>query len=232
MPVSRQIISKMENLAQEWEEALDKRAIFLRCYCMMTGNMLTAIEQSRFHDNEWVGKLLHRFADYYFDALACFDCGEPVPLVWKAVHNASSQANLHTLQHLLLGVNAHINFDLVLTLYELLEPEWKNLSPDDQLHRYQDHYLVNQIIKETIDQVQDEIVEQYSPSMDLVDKAMGRLDEWLLGNLITRWREGVWENTQQMMNCSNEEQKKAFVAQLEKDVLQRANWLELKLWNN
>jgi hypothetical protein len=39
----------------------------------MTEKMLVALEQGSFEDVEWVDRLLHRFADYYFDALSCYE---------------------------------------------------------------------------------------------------------------------------------------------------------------
>jgi hypothetical protein len=179
MNSKQDVIKKMEQTAQQWESQQDPRAIFLRCYSMMSANMLQALEDNRFQNTEWVATLLHRFADYYFDALACFDCGEEVPAVWQHVHQLSTGKKLHVLQHLLLGVNAHINYDLVLTLNDVLKKDWQKLSPEERQSRYQDHVRVNTIIAETIDKVQDEVVEQYNPRMDLVDQLMGRLDEKL-----------------------------------------------------
>lgn len=220
-----EIVNKMDRMAREWELREDKRAIFLRCYCMMTRNMVTALGDKRFIDQDWVGDMLNRFAEYYFDALACFDCGEEVPMVWRYVHDAAEHKDLHVLQHLFLGVNAHINYDLVLTLYELLQPEWDQLSEDNRRNRHLDHQQVNTIIEETIDRVQDEVVEQYNPRMDLVDKMMGRLDERLIGGLIRKWRKSVWNNTLLLLETKNEEEVKAHIQQIEKSVLQTAKWL-------
>jgi hypothetical protein len=224
------IIQRMESLALEWENRKDPRAIFLRCYSMMSANMMDSINAHRFQNKEWVWRLLHRFADYYFDALACFDCGEAVPPVWQKVHNISTQKKLHVLQHLLLGVNAHINYDLVLTLYDMLAEEWDKLSIEERKSRYLDHVLVNTIIAETIDKVQDEVVEQYSPAMNLIDKAMGRLDEKILVGLISKWRASVWENALIMINSPDDEQKEAARQKLEIHVLKTCDWLEADIW--
>ena len=51
---------------------------------------------------------------------------------------------------------------------------------------------VNAIISSTIDAVQDTVVEPASPIMALVDQVLGRMDEWLLSQLITSWRQEVW----------------------------------------
>jgi hypothetical protein len=219
----------MHEQANAWENRQDKRAIFLRCYAMMTANMLRALENQRFEDQDWVGRLLHRFADYYFSALACFDCGEDVPPVWRDVHETTAAKDLHVLQCLLLGVNAHINYDLVLTLHELLAPEWAQLAEADRLRRYRDHRRVNTIIAETIDSVQDEVVEQYSPFMRIVDVAFGRLDEHLLVNLITRWREKVWEHAQLLLDAEDEKRRELHRREVEAEVLRTARWLRMGL---
>ena len=117
-------LARMTTLTDQWEAAHDRRAIFLGCYRLMTRNMLDAIEAGRFHDGEWVSRLLGRFANYYFAALERFEQdGANTPPVWKLAFDATRDEDVTTLQHLLLGVNAHINFDLVFSLYDLLWPE-------------------------------------------------------------------------------------------------------------
>lgn len=229
MAANPSVVDKMLTIIEEFEGKRDNRTIFLQCYSMMTANVLTAIEQDRFKDPVWVRTLLHRFADYYFDALTCYDCGEKAPKVWQEVHKAAATKNLAVIQHLLLGVNAHINYDLVLTLYDMLSPEWEDLSVDMQDVRYDDHSLVNTIIGETIDKVQDEVVEKYAPSMDVIDTVLGRLDEYLLLKLISDWREKVWNHAQNLLQMENEGQRKAYILELEKNVMKKADILDYQL---
>lgn len=230
MEVNSGVVDKMMVIVRKFEANKDNRTIFLHCYSMMTANMLVAIEQNKFHDTVWVNQLLNRFADYYFDALTCYDCGGETPTVWKEVHKAAATKKLHVIQHLLLGVNSHINYDLVLTLYDMLSPEWTGLSDEMRVKRYQDHCLVNLIIGETIDKVQDEVVEKYSPAMDLIDKLMGRLDEILLLKLITEWRDTVWDHTQKLLVLESEDDRAKYILDLEKKVLNRADWLDTQTW--
>lgn len=219
------LAQKMDRMASSWEAAEDNRGIFLRCYCMMTENMSRALEKQRFIDSEWVENLLNRFAEYYFDALACYDCGEEVPQVWRTVHEEAGRDDLHVLQHLFLGVNAHINYDLVLTLYEILSPEWDSLTDQQKDIRYNDHMMVNTIIGETIDQVQDEVVETHAPQMDLVDKLLGRLDEKLISGLISKWRKSVWKDTLELLACEEEIAAQGYILEVEREVLRRAKWI-------
>tara|TARA_R110002124_G_scaffold277321_9_gene448686 strand:+ start:38149 stop:38847 length:699 start_codon:yes stop_codon:yes gene_type:complete len=229
MEVNNSVVDKMMETVKKFEANKDNRTIFLHCYSMMTANMLLAIEQNKFHDTQWVNQLLNRFADYYFNALSCYDCGEETPTVWKEVHKAAASKKLHVIQHLLLGVNSHINYDLVLTLYDMLSPEWADLSDEMRVKRYQDHCLVNLIIGDTIDKVQDEVVEKYSPSMDVIDKLMGRLDEFLLLKLITAWRDKVWDHTQELLVLESEAERTKYILELEKKVLKKADWLDTQI---
>ncbi len=162
---------RMQEWIERWNQNQDRRAIFLSCYQMMTANMLEAIQRGEFSDGGWVNHLLHRFADYYFMALEANEQGqENVPTVWKAAFRAAASRIYSPLQNLLLGVNAHINYDLVLTLEELLQPEWQRLSPAQRAVRRSDHNRVNRVIAATIDAVQDQILEPAMPMMQMVDE--------------------------------------------------------------
>jgi hypothetical protein len=213
----------MQALVQQWESAADRRAAFLSCYLLMTRNMLAAIDKGEFGDALWVSRLLHRFADYYFDALAAYDQDSPAtPPVWRQAHNATLQPGTQVLQHLMLGVNAHINYDLVLTLVDLLEPEWTQLSPEERARRHADHCHVNDVIGRTIDAVQDSIIERFMPVMDIVDKLLGPIDELVVAQLLTRWREDVWKHALQLLEAPEPGEREHLRQELEATALQRA----------
>lgn len=210
------LLIQMQNQVTQWQSTADRRAIFLSCYCMMTDNMLKGIQAGEFHDRIWVDRLLHRFAEYYFIALDGYEGSDSdVPDVWRLTFDAARQPGTQTLQNLLLGVNAHINYDLVLTLGELLENEWDHLAEEMRDQRYADHCRVNDVIGRTIDRVQDQVVEQWTPDLDLVDKLLGPLDEWMTSRLIRHWREEVWQNAIKMIGLRGEVERNQFRRQVE-----------------
>ena len=224
MTNEQSIATRMQSLVQEFEEGADRRAIFLNCYMLMTQNVLKAVEAREFNDPEWVLTLVHRFADYYFDGLTTFKLNEAsTSAVWRFTHHAADAPQTMVLQNLLLGVNAHINYDLVLTLVDLLEPEWKQLSAEQCQQRHSDYCQVNEIISHTIDIVQDDVVERYSPIMDLVDKMLGTADEWLISRLITNWRDEVWDRAVGMMGTADAEERRMLADQIEAITLKRAD---------
>jgi len=219
----------MQSLVQELEKVSDRRAIFLDCYVRMTQNMFEAIEAGEFNDSGWVHTLLHRFADYYFEALTAYELDSPTtPAVWRLVHRAAGQAKTRVLQNLLLGINAHINYDLVLTLVEMLEPEWRKLATHQREERYADHCHVNDIIRRTIDTVQDDVVEHYSPALDVVDKMLGPIDEWLISRLIADWRDQVWDEAIHLIETTDPDERQRLREQIEAATLKRADVILLK----
>jgi hypothetical protein len=223
MPDHEDVVKRMQNLIDAWDAASDRRAIFLGCYALMTRNMLSALSLGEFEDNTWVSKLLNHFADYYFNALQAYESmPDEAPTVWRLAFDAAHLPKVHVLRNLVLGINAHINFDLVFALADMLESEWSELTPEQRQSRYRDFLLVNKVISDTIDSVQDQIVDRYAPMMELVDKAMGPLDEWMTAWMIRDWREQVWSHTTQLLEALDEDQRQSLAASVEKHSLRRA----------
>lgn len=217
-------LARMDALLAEWKEDGDRRDVFLRCYRMMTANMHAAIGSHLFSDPVWVAQLLHRFADYYFDALARWDADtHSAPPVWQRAHALASSDDDAVVQMLLLGVNAHINYDLVLTVDELLADEWHRMLPPAQAARHDDYCRVNAIIASTIDAVQDEILSPSLPLAALLDRMMGRLDEYLISRLITSWRDHTWESAIALRVASDADTRTRIIDEVEQRALRMAD---------
>jgi hypothetical protein len=188
------LLDRMTHQIARWEETGDRRAIFLACYRLMTANMVRALDNDRFRDRAWVATLVYNFAEYYFVALAGYEHGAAnVPEVWRSAHDLTRDPAITVVQNLLMGINAHINYDLVLVLDDMLGDVWDALPPEVRHVRYHDFLTINDIIGETIDVVQEEVVGPYAQLLNLVDLACGPLDEWLTARLIQNWRADVWD---------------------------------------
>jgi hypothetical protein len=225
------VLDRMQAMIERWQAAGNPQAVFLSCYRMMTANMLTAITRGEFHDPAWVERLLGLFAEYYFAAVQAYEQNpQAAPPVWRLTLERTGEPHVLALQKLILGVNAHINYDLVLTLAELLAPEWEQLSPAGRRQRYADHCHVNAVIWRTIDAVQDQVIEPHMPALDLVDKALGPLDELLVSRLISHWRDTVWESAAHLLETGDPQAQSDLVRQVEADALQRAEAILMKGW--
>lgn len=224
MPPLTPITERMTAQLAVWRAGGDRRATFLDCFLRMTHNMLAALEAGELTDVVWVSRLLDRFADYYFDALATYEQGAVAPAVWQVAHDAARQPKTLALQNLLLGVNAHINYDLMLVVADLLQPEWPQ-STEAQRRRHADFTHVNTIIARTIDAVQDEIVEPGAPALRTVDFLFGPLDEWVTVQVIGGWREEVWRQALDMLAAPTADQREALRRRVEAATLRKAAWM-------
>ena len=227
MPNKSEVLQRMDLLIESWKTNNDSRQVFLSCYRLMTGNMADALDKAIFHDPEWINTLLHSFAEYYFDALACYDCGKPVSKVWHEVQKFTAEKELRHVQYLLMGVNAPIKYDLVLALFGMLPKDWQNLSVQEQNLRFEDHCKVNEIIAASIDRVQDELLSPADPVMGWIDKAFGRMCEYLLSRLITSWLQEVWDQACSMIAVSEENQPEVPRFSIEKSLIKRNKLLAL-----
>ncbi len=226
MEAINNLLQKMTKESSDWENSGDRRHIFLQCYTTMSRNMYCSIEEKRFSDPQWVSTLLVRFSDYYFDALDLYHSNQPkAPSVWRQAHDAAKNPETNVLQNLLLGVNAHINYDLPLALYDCMEQEWLKLPLKKRTMRKQDHDLVNQIISSSIDDVQDSIIKPLSPTLAVLDKIMGRMDEWMLSKMIGSWRSSVWEISQLLLEAKTPELREEIRQAQEIQVLNRGEKL-------
>jgi len=201
--------------------------MFLQCYRIMTGNMIHALERDAsrggFRDPIWVSGLLRRFADYYFQALRQYESGSPAtPRIWQQAHDVSLSEEAPAVTRLLLGINAHINYDLVLTLDEWLRPEWDGCSADLRTLRYADHCQVNTIISASIDAVQNDVLRPQMPLTGILDALLGPVDEMLISELVAAWRETVWQSACELLDATTPEERAAVIEHVEQRSLRIA----------
>jgi hypothetical protein len=220
------LLQEMQDYVARWDEQQDRRAIFLNCYALMTENMLNALDKREFYDSVWVNALLEHFAEYYFQALAAYEQDpRTAPRVWNIAFAAAKNQQVNVIAKLLLGVNAHINYDLVFAIADMLAPEWENLSAAQRELRYQDHCHVNAIIAKTIDAVQDQVIERHNTRYALVDDLLGSLDEWAISKLIAQWREQVWKYAMRWLAVTDDAERAVLKLQVEEDSIRIAETL-------
>jgi hypothetical protein len=79
------------------------------------------------------------FASRYFEAWDCYINHQNCSRAWQAVFKATEDSNLIVLQHLLLGINTHINLDLAIAAADC--------CPGDTIYDLQTDFIkINDII--------------------------------------------------------------------------------------
>jgi len=178
----------------------DKRAIFLRLYFIMTLEVHAAVHglgdyqgQQVFLDAAWIKALSGKFATLYFKALDTFgrEPDEHVERAWKTAHTAARSSRSTVVQNALLGINAHINYDLPRAIAANLDPAELDDYPTLQLRKF-DHDQVNNLLVRTLGPIQDVLARDYAPAIALVDNLLGNLDERMSDIGLKYYRERVW----------------------------------------
>lgn len=220
---------KLSTLVQKWQAAHDRRVIFAHTYYLMTTNMLSALKGEQFHDPDWVTRLLDRFAVYYFDALDKYEkAPHNSPSIWRVAFEVAENPEAFVVQHLLLGVNAHINFDLSSSLIDVMREEWSSLDAGKKRQRYEDHTRVNKIIATTFDDAQELVIARYSPSLDRLMQASWAFDELMVSSLINAWREQAWQQAAEYLDAKSWEARHAARQRCEYIALRRADMIMLR----
>src|SRR3954452_1214718 len=98
------------------------RRPFLSTYLRTTQAVGDAVDQGIFLDPPWVEEWDVAFAELYLQAHDAFVAGEmsAVPRPWRLAFTAPD--DLPALRHVLLGINAHVNYDLPQALLAVISP--------------------------------------------------------------------------------------------------------------
>ncbi len=154
-------------------------------YRNVTVAVLAAIRTGGFFDNdEAIENLTTVFADLYFEAYDRYRRNDQAAHCWSmAFEAAESPQPRMILQHLLLGMNAHINLDLGLATYEA--------AGDDLSLVKADFVRVNEILFQILDGLQGGLGE-VSPRMDLIDRLGGQWDERMMRVGLRTCRDLAW----------------------------------------
>ena len=104
------LVRRIELAHAELAATQHTQRYFCGVYLRSTLSMQDELSRGGFADPDWVGRLTVAFATAYLDALEAWRDGRPVALPWRLAFDASPE--LSPLVHELIGLNAHLNFDL------------------------------------------------------------------------------------------------------------------------
>ena len=180
------VVDRLDEIIAESQQRGSRRGYFAALYRATTLRVRDNIEDGRFEDAERMSRMDAIFANYYFRAEADHRRGRPVPQAWQAAFSAEGEDGVLILQHLLLGMNAHINLDLGQAALDTAQA-WNQ----DLKGLYKDYRHLNFILKHMIDNVQDALNE-VSPWLGVLDWIGGEADELVASFSISAARELAW----------------------------------------
>ncbi len=194
----------------------DGRRFFHSTYLRTTRAVAEEIERGGFEDVAWLERWDLAFARLYLDALGADLDGAPVPQPWRIAFDvARTRPQLPPLRHILLGMNAHINYDLPQALIAAITPEEFD-DPAVRGSRARDHAHVDTVLLARVGAEDDEV--RASGPVSLLDRLLGPANRAATRRLLAESRAKVWHNTEILDGARRigPERYAAVLAELEK----------------
>lgn len=180
-----QILIDLDMIVNQTRIDGSELGIFPSMYRSVTFEIREAIHSGFFDDADAMEYLAVLFADRYLNAFRQWRNAQTIRDSWRVAFEAATDGRRRMIaQHLLAGMNAHINLDLGIVAAEVAGDQ-----PEDL---YVDFLRVNLILFRTLNGLQ-ECLGSVSNRMAWVDKLGGTLDERMMRMAIRDARNGAWD---------------------------------------
>lgn len=189
----------LETVAARLRERNDPRAVFPDVYAVITRRVEEAVvggSDGRFLEPAWISRLAGIFCEYYLTALAASLEGRSTGVeAWDVAFRCAGAGGAAAAVHGLLGINAHINYDLALGLYRNIVQH--GAAQDARLlGRYRhDHDLVNEILAAAMPEIFAILRVRYGCPLARVatfSRDVERAVSSVVMYLLKCWRDRVW----------------------------------------
>ncbi|MFN0084063.1 MAG: DUF5995 family protein [Blastocatellia bacterium] len=179
-----EVIAQLTGIIDRSRRESDRLGYFAALYRKVTIRVKEGIEQGRFEDGPRMERLDVNFANRCLEACELHRRGEPATESWRVCFEAAGHWRPIILQHLLLGMNAHINLDLGIAAVET--------CPGDQLPPLQNDFdKINDVLAELVQPVQDELG-GVSPWIGFLEKIDPRAGDAIVSFSMDRARVAAW----------------------------------------
>jgi len=191
-----EVISHLDAIILTASSKNDPLGIFPALYQKVTELVKNGIRDGRFEDGPHMERLDVIFANRYLRAHYEFAHGRKPTKAWEAAFNAAGKHYL-ILQHLLAGMNAHINLDLGVAAAET--------APPAELPSHEtDFFEISNLLTNQIENVQQQL-NKLSPLLFLLDWIGKKSDERFAAFSLQKARNHAWRVAQRLAPLSGKQ---------------------------
>ncbi|HEY4207824.1 MAG TPA: DUF5995 family protein [Puia sp.] len=211
-----EVLVRLTGIIEDSLRTGDRTGYFASLYYKVTSKVQDGIEKGQFENGARMEMLDVHFANRYLTALDTWRSGGKPTASWVAAFEACKRGSVLVLQHLLLGINAHINLDLGIAAVETMKGQ-----PIADIEK--DFDSINTIIGALTYQTIDEI-NHISPLVSILGWQSGHTESVLVQFSISNARDGAWCFAEDLYRAKDAEYE-ACIAGRDKDIAQLANTL-------
>jgi hypothetical protein len=191
-PVVADLVARMEALLAPLEDGDDPARFFLGTYLRTTRAVGEALHAGRFEDPSWVATWDVGFAGCYLDALEAHrKAPGAVAAPWRLAFGADP--GLPPEAHVLLGMNAHINYDLPQSLVAVVPPGDFS-SPSLLDRRRRDHERIDDVLAARVGE-EDVALQGAGGRRTPLDRLLAPVNRRASRLFLRESRRKVWANT-------------------------------------
>lgn len=204
------VIRRLDEIVQQSKTSRSRAGYFAALYKRMTMAVAEGIRNHAFKDGPRMERLDIIFAKRYLDAYDAYQQAKTCSQSWKFVLDSCKLNSLTVIQHLLLGINTHINLDLAIAAAEVSDG-----ASIDALEN--DFMKINDVIATLIDDVQECLGRVWLP-MRLLERVVSGRHVPVINFSIDKARTASWSSAV-LLAAMDRPQREAYIQQMDAAVL-------------
>lgn len=198
-----EIIDRLSRIVSQTKAEQFPIGYFAAMYRKVTRQVKSDIDDGLFEDNARMERLDVIFANRYLAAYDAHRAGGTATRAWAFSFAVARQWWPIVLQHLLLGMNAHINLDLGVAA--------ARAAPGDRLDGLKcDFDRIKAVLAGLVGAVQDDLARIW-PLLRLLNTNSGGADRILINFSMERARDAAWDVARELAPLGREEQERRIV---------------------
>jgi hypothetical protein len=221
-----EVIAELESIMDACEQSGSSLGYFTALYHKVTCRVRDGIANNEFGDGERVERLDVTFANRYIEAWHQYQSGKAPTASWMVSFDARRKRRTLVLQHLLLGINAHINLDLGIAAAEVAREDISEIRKD--------FAAINGILAMLTGDVMN-VLRRVSPLLSLLGLHQSRYNSILIQFSISNARDGAWCFAEELFNEKDSftqiiEARDKSISDLAKGLVSATGLLRVTLW--
>jgi hypothetical protein len=223
-----QVIVALEQIMDECDHDENVLGYFAALYHKVTCRVRDGITNNEFEDGARMELLDVTFANRYIAAWQSFKEGTTLTSSWLTSFEAKQKKRTLVLQHLLLGMNAHINLDLGIAAAIVAKEKGMPAIRKD-------FAAINGILAMLTGDVMNNL-RKVSPLLSLMGLHQSRYNSILIQFSISNARDGAWCFAEDLFNAPDEaynqtlRERDKSIAALAEGIIHTRGLMKITLW--
>ncbi len=190
-----EVLSALDHIIETSKANNSPAGYFAALYRKVTQSVKEGIANGDFEDGQRMERLDVLFANRHLKAYNSYFKEEPLTQSWHVAFDKTKDYWPIVLQHLLFGINAHINLDLGIAAVETVTERQEPL-----INLKNDFDKINDLLAGLVSDVEHELSEIW-PTLKKILKVTKDIDDFLINFSMKEARDGAWKFANELFSA-------------------------------